>query len=1330
MVFAQNGFQGLAVSPTGGVVGSNGTLTVSFSGTVAAVDSSDAVAFVSLMEGSTVLRQTAYNVNYNKLDIPINTRQTIGLSAALAAGNHQLYLSVATVNGGFDSQVFTVAVQAANGTTPAGPSAPGSTTPAVNISAVMAAINMLLEDDTPYVPPVLPSIQLNAPAAGSTIAPGSLAAFSMVTGGPAPVMVQLYANNELIGNGQGSGAAWTFSWIAGVSKTYSVVAKSFDAGGALLAESLPVVVTVTGNSVNTPGLALNYPPIFKSVTREVSYEYFTGSGLLYKKHVEPNNVQNRLDTEYGYDGYGNVSTSTSSPATGTAAIALRAEGPGYDTVGRFPTTYANTLGQTETRVFGAEFGQLSSVIDINQNTASATFDEFGRKTMDVHVDGTQLKTEYFYCSGVNGGTLPCPAYAVYMVQTTPLTVSNIQNGPVTKSYFAAMDQEVKTETIGFDGASVIGFSTEYDTLGRILRKSRPYYASQSLQWLTTYYDSLNRVRQTVQPDGATVTTTYDGLTTTTTNSLNQVRKEIRDELGRVVTIVDNAGKSMTLLYDGFGQLLRTTDTAGNIVQLVYDVRGNKIQMFDPDMGIWNYHYDVIGNLTRRADAKSQITTFTYDLANRLTSRSESDMVAGWTYDACPKGVGRLCNAKSDNGYARQINHDLYGRDSQTLTTIDAAYSASVTYNADTGRVATQSYPNGLSVTYGYTPLGYLSEVRNTTTNALYWKANAMDAENHLTQATYGNNVITQQSYYPATGFVKTILAGVNNTIQNFAFDYDTVGNVRFRSDGNQNLSESFYYEDGVNRLTTSALTSSTAGTLQQSYSYYDNGNIKTRSTLGTYNYGAVNTQPHALKNVALATGGSINYQYDANGNLSLEVYKDAGGTVVAGKGRTETYTSFNMPLKLSAPGGVFLDYLYGPEHQRSKVTSNTGTIIYLNPNEEGGLLYEKETRGSTVSTIEHRNFITAMGQVIAIVKQIGNTTSTSYMHRDNLGSTTAITNESGQSIERLAYEPFGKRRVPNGSSDNDNKIVSAVTARGFTNHEHLESLGLIHMNGRVFDPMLGRFMSADPNIPEPMDMQSYNRYSYVRNNPLTYMDMTGFFDGAQAAMEGQTVQSPRDSMSMGTYDGTSRLHVIANFFKSIPGGDGKLLKQTNALTREPTYRLVNFVSSIEYSNTGEPYNRNVATWERVPVDYGNRDDVFFQMVGFDLVSQIGKSAGASERQMYWLGIAGMVGDPKKIISKGVGRITQKLLRRKSLGRDGAESLQIIEKLDEEMISRTHKVTKDGKVLHEHQNHTGKSGGERQFPDEWTGTTTTNAPYENIPPSFPPDPVVPPGSTRY
>ena len=66
------------------------------------------------------------------------------------------------------------------------------------------------------------------------------------------------------------------------------------------------------------------------------------------------------------------------------------------------------------------------------------------------------------------------------------------------------------------------------------------------------------------------------------------------------------------------------------------------------------------------------------------------------------------------------------------------------------------------------------------------------------------------------------------------------------------------------------------------------------------------------------------------------------------------------------------------------------------------------------------------------------------------------------------------------------------TRRGFTGHEHLDNVGLIHMNGRVYDPVLGRMLSADPFVQFPADTQSFNRYAYVHNNPLSFTDPSGF----------------------------------------------------------------------------------------------------------------------------------------------------------------------------------------------------------------------------------------------
>jgi RHS repeat-associated protein len=120
-------------------------------------------------------------------------------------------------------------------------------------------------------------------------------------------------------------------------------------------------------------------------------------------------------------------------------------------------------------------------------------------------------------------------------------------------------------------------------------------------------------------------------------------------------------------------------------------------------------------------------------------------------------------------------------------------------------------------------------------------------------------------------------------------------------------------------------------------------------------------------------------------------------------------------------------------------------------------------------------------------------TTTSYLHHDHLGSLTVITDETGAVTERLAYDPWGKRRYANGVADVLDSIVGYNTDRGFTMHEHLDEIGIIHMNGRIYDPLIGRFMSADPFVQSPSTLQSYNRYAYVMNNPLNMTDPSGYW---------------------------------------------------------------------------------------------------------------------------------------------------------------------------------------------------------------------------------------------
>src|ERR1700722_20086376 len=123
----------------------------------------------------------------------------------------------------------------------------------------------------------------------------------------------------------------------------------------------------------------------------------------------------------------------------------------------------------------------------------------------------------------------------------------------------------------------------------------------------------------------------------------------------------------------------------------------------------------------------------------------------------------------------------------------------------------------------------------------------------------------------------------------------------------------------------------------------------------------------------------------------------------------------------------------------------------------------------------------------------------SYMLEDHQGGVSAIAAGAGTAGVNERFSAFGTRRNPStwsgAPTTTDLNTIASISRQGFTFQTALgQSMGLNHMNGRVQDAILGRFLSPDPHVPDPTNAQSYNRYSYVLNNPLTRIDPTGFDD--------------------------------------------------------------------------------------------------------------------------------------------------------------------------------------------------------------------------------------------
>lgn len=890
----------------------------------------------------------------------------------------------------------------------------------------------------------------------------------------------LGAVSETKGTGPASPAA-----PAGLAGRARHWAASVLAGGALL-------------------LGLTPPAAAEVGTRVSAWTYDPASGLMNSEIVEPDETQMRLDTVYTYDAFGNTTAVTvSSPATGDAAIESRATTTTFDAAtGRFPETVQNAVGHTETRVHDGKFGVLTSQTGPNDLTTTWQYDGFGRKTLEVRPDGTKTKWEYKYCDGVAGGTLlGCPELAKFAITTTPLAADDTQIGPKSVKFMDALGREVRAQTEGLDelGAetTAIHVDTEYDEFGRVGKKSRAYFTGtpvENIQWTEFSYDQIGRVITELMPDESRVEVIYDALATTVINGEVQFQTKYKNGQGQVIKVTDDDAADTHFAYDPFGNLSLVTDAMGNQTVFQYDQRGRKILMSDPDKGTWTYSYDALGQLKTQTDAEQQVTEITYDKLGRVTSKiaRKSDLSIDqesiWQFDTGMKGIGKLAEAQSFDGAGLSISrrvqsYDSLGRPFETTITTEteAAQIFTSTYDQH-GRPGTLTYPSGVQLEYAYTVRSELRSVSriDTASPELVWQAEGREASRQLTASLYGNDVTSQFTYDAARGWLTAIQSqnAAATTIQDLTFTWNVLGNLMERADLEAGGFVETFTHDYMNRLTSAHVAGRAAVTL----TYDLGGNIETKSDVGNYSYnasGPSSVRPHAVTGVSGGPAGTKSYAYDANGNM------------ISGDGRSLVWAAFGKPFSVSSVGNPH-HFAYDADYNRVVLEKDLTDKFYYNDPASGARAeLTVQSVGNARTWIDH---VIVEGKMVASVTT-DISTSTQFMryfHHDHLGSVQSVTDANGNRVgSRLSYDAWGKRRNADGSPGTI--TPPADTDRGYTGHEHLDDLALVHMNGRIYDPMLGRFLSADPFVQDPYNTQSFNRYAYVLNNPLALTDPSGYF---------------------------------------------------------------------------------------------------------------------------------------------------------------------------------------------------------------------------------------------
>ncbi len=826
-----------------------------------------------------------------------------------------------------------------------------------------------------------------------------------------------------------------------------------------------------------------------AMTSARSYLADTAACRITQQTAEPTVPSLATTTMFGFDSCGNPSTiDVVASNWNGATLPVRRTTINYGDRCQLPETITNPAGEVTRLAYHYDFGVLSALTDENQLVTSWVVDDFGRRTRETRPDGTATTWSYDSCntpSCMSGGSF------------TRFHVQEVS--------FGTVNDEYDRQDLYFNGTErlaqrtylrALGISTTerfvHDGFGRVTIQYNPAAAGAdngALQWT---YDPLGRVtaEKLTYSNGIVDRTTsigYAGRTTTTTDPLNRVRSIIRDPLGNVRQVIDPApGGTTHMDYDSFGSRISIVDPIGATSTGVADVSGRLSDWTDADRGRWTFRFNSLGELVGWADAKNQSFSAVYDSVGRMVSRTEPEGMSTFTFgsSAANHDVGKL-TAMSGYGYTESLSYDAYARPATRVITTDQAYQYDYIYNSigavDTIYHPLSPIPSGQSgqrfaVQYSYsygTPVA-ITDVTNPTPRTLWSVTAANDFGSPLTESLGGGVATVSSGYKPYTNELASSQAGKTPSTsdrQNLTFQWDKAGNLIQRADVNQALTEIFTV-DALNRVTGSTRN----GTSNLTVNYDASGNITSKSDVGAYSY-ASTAHPHAV-----TAAGAKTFSHDANGN---QVSRD---------GQTQTWASFNLPTVLRQPigGTTYQTQLYyGPDHQRWKqvagYSNGTETTFYV-----GGLL-EKQSSTATGQTY-WRHYVETPSGFAVVARSSDGSTSTHYAVTDHLGSTDTIIGGAGNTAGKFSYTAFGARRGSDWTSTTNPDWVGIAnsTRHGFTGHEHLDNVNLIHMNGRVYDPGIGRVLSVDPIIGDVTDSQTINPYAYVGNRPHVWTDPTGY----------------------------------------------------------------------------------------------------------------------------------------------------------------------------------------------------------------------------------------------
>lgn len=578
----------------------------------------------------------------------------------------------------------------------------------------------------------------------------------------------------------------------------------------------------------------------------------------------------------------------------------------------------------------------------------------------------------------------------------------------------------------------------YNAKDQVLRKSVSDGKLAYMELLS--YDKLGRLTSDNQTQrGKNYSYAY-GNRSVTTKIGGKSYTKTTDAWGNVKTSSDPVS-SVSYVYNSMGKPVEI-DCEGSKTLVEYDAVGNKTSMTDPDAGTTTYEYAADGKLLKQTDARGIVTTNTYDELGRLTTSHVGDMEITRTYGTSGNDNLQLIKTTCGNNL-ESYSYDVFGRLTSRTRSVDGDESHQYTYsyNMD-GSIANVTYPGELPIDYVYDANGYL--VAKKYKGLTVWSLASYDGL--VTQCNLMNTFVKKTKTIGKDGHIKNICFNGGFGEASFEYEYDSATDNLLSRTGVNSQKETFTY-DGVDRLTSVSCN----GQRNLIIKYANDGNILNKLDVGNYEYGQ---KPHAVMSVdntrRIIPSATLSTEFNELGKI----------------GRIEDGNSLTS-----------VDFVYGPDMQRWKSTTyNNGAV-------EKTTFYDTDYDKVIDKDGNTTEFIYVDDNVMMLRKNNGY--SLPYIvTKDVLGSVVSIYGGDGKQVYSATYDAWGKQTVTM------NKIGFI---RGYCGHEMLNDYQIINMNGRLYDPVLGRFLSPDNYVQTPDFSQNYNRYSYCLNNPLKYTDPSGEF---------------------------------------------------------------------------------------------------------------------------------------------------------------------------------------------------------------------------------------------